>query len=685
MIEVRLLVAALWTSVCVTVLSVRADDSQTSLAVQEPVYSEVDREHWSFLPITTADPPRFEHGWIRTPIDAFILKTLRENDLEPAPRADRRTLIRRVTFDLTGLPPTPDEIAGFLSEADFDRAWDAVLDRLLDSEQYGVRQAQHWLDVIRFAESEGFEYDRHLPGAWMFRDYVVHAFNSDKPYDEFVREQIAGDELAGPTEVLEVADRSFHNPEFEQRVAAGFHRFGPVRRNAGNAVVAFSRNEVLTERTNIIGTAFMGVSLGCARCHDHMFDPIGQFDYYRMQAFLASTYARDVPFTDQQTWRTWKTTTDAVNEEIERVRDALSQAADDEELRLKEELNELRAQLPEPLPTLFTVEEDLSQRSDIHVLRRGDEFEPGVQVGMRPLGVLLPDGSTEFPPDTELPKLKLADWIVDSQNPLTPRVMVNRIWQQHFGMGLVRTANDFGLNGAWPSHPELLDWLATEFIRGAWRPKSIHRLILNSNAYLQSHESTARRRAEKLDPNNELVWHHSRRRLSAEEVRDAMLCVSGRLNPQMGGPSVIVPVDPEMVGLLYDPDQWEVTDDSSQHDRRSIYLMAKRNLRLPFLEVFDQPDLLTSCARREQSTHAPQALELLNGPLANDLAKSLGERLRSECAGDVSKSIERAFELATGRRPSPRQQELATEFLKDHPLSEFALAMFNLNAFLYVD
>jgi hypothetical protein len=264
--------------------------------------------------------------------------------------------------------------------------------------------------------------------------------------------------------------------------------------------------------------------------------------------------------------------------------------------------------------------------------------------------------------------------------------MVNRIWQWHLGTGLVSTANDFGVNGNPPSHLELLDWLAIEFIRSGWSVKHMHRLILNSRAYQQaSGDVPGAATALSVDPRNRLLWRFSRRRLSAEELRDSMLAVSGRLNPELGGPSIILPVDPDLVGLLYDPKQWQVTPDVTQHDRRSAFLFAKRNLRLPFLELFDQPDLQTSCARREQSTHPPQALELLNGDFANDMAASLAKRLESECGADRDRLLERAFLLTTSRAPMPSERALAAEFLRDGSLCEFALALLNLNAFLYVN
>jgi hypothetical protein len=318
------------------------------------------------------------------------------------------------------------------------------------------------------------------------------------------------------------------------------------------------------------------------------------------------------------------------------------------------------------------------------VLSRGDYRLKGDAVGMRPLGILLPDGSSELPASTAKPRAALADWIVDPENPLTARVMANRIWQYHFGRGIVATPNDFGRMGTRPTHPELLDWLANRFVESGWRMKPMHRLILMSSTYQEAAASPIEALAMTKDADNRLLWKHNRQRLEAEQIRDASLAVAGRLNEKAGGPSVIVPVEKELVGLLYKPSQWAVTKDIAEHDRRSLYLIHKRNLRLPFMEVFDAPDAQTSCPRRESSTHAPQALEMLNGPFANDMAGALAARLDRE-ARTPSEQIDLAYRLAAGRLPTPAEKKLALDFLKTQPLREFALAVLNLNAFLYVN
>ena len=649
-------------------------------------YRDSERKHWSLLERTQPRVPAFSAGageeWIRSSdspqplrdsveaIDAFVLSRLNEEGLGPASPADRRVLIRRLYFDLIGLPPTPAEVADFLTDKS-PGAYLKLVDRLLASPHYGERWAQHWLDVVRFAESEGFEYDRHLPGAWRFRDYVIQSFNNDKPYDQFIREQLAGDEIDPGRN--------------EYKIAAGFHRLGAVRRNAGNQEVAGSRNEVLTGRTDIIGAAFLGLTVGCARCHDHMFDPIRQKDYYRLQGFLAATREHNLVLASEETQAAWKAKTEEINKKVKELKEKAKKLPVEERKPVYAEAARLEATLPEPLPTICSIENVDEKRTKIHVLERGNWDNKGDAVNIRALGVLLPEGAGELPSDTKNPRTKLADWIAGPDHPLTARVMVNRIWQYHFGQGIVRTANDFGFNGDRPSHPELLDFLANEFVDSGWSVKHMHRLIVLSQSYRQSSRSAHEATGIKKDPENRLLWRFSRRRLQAEEIRDAMLSVSGKLNTRRGGKSIIVPVEEGLVKLLYKPSQWKVAEDRSEHYRRSVYLMAKRNLRVPFMEVFDQPTLQTSCYRRESSTHAPQALELLNGELSNELAAAFAERLESEVGPNKTQQVERAYLLAAGRGPTGQELELGVEFLKEQPLREFALAMFNLNSFLYLN
>jgi hypothetical protein len=641
-------------------------------------YKPGERRHWAFQPPKDVVPPAFttaaEKAWVKTPVDAFVLDGLKKAGLKPASRAGRITLIRRATFDLHGLPPTPEEVTAFVNDKS-PRAWEKLVERLLESPRYGEQWGRHWLDVVRFAESDGFEYDTHRPDAWRYRDYVVQSFNSDKPYNDFLKEQLAGDEM---------------DPENDTyQVASGFNRLGPLRKNAGNQDVASSRNEVLTEMTNIVGASMLAVTVGCARCHDHRFDPIRQSDYYRLQAFFAQAQPHDIIKASAEEQEAWKAKAEPVKQAMRRLQFKMRKAPDEEKAKLETELEALEEKMPAPMPSLYSVKDDPANTTPIHMLGRGEPLNKGAKVGMRALGVLLPDDAPELPLDTENPRLKLAEWIVDPENPLTARVMVNRIWQYHFGRGIVYTANDFGRMGTRPSHPELLDWLANRFVEGGWKMKPIHRLILMSSAYQQSGTSPIERIAAEKDPENALLWKFSRRRLAAEEIRDAMLAVSGKLNPKIGGPSVMLPIEKELILLLKKPELWVPTKDESEHYRRSLYLIHKRNLRLPFMEVFDAPDLQTSCSRREQSTHAPQALELLNGKTSNRLAEAFAGRLLAE-RKTTSARIAHAWKLAAGRPPSANEKALAIKFLGDRDkdpakLKEFALALLNMNDFLYVN
>ena len=630
------------------------------------------RQHWAFQSVRDVAPPDVaDRTWLKTPVDAFILAELQQQQWHPAPTATRRTLIRRLYFDLTGLPPEPEQVSAFVNDRS-SNAYEKVVDRLLASRHYGERWAQHWLDVVRFAETEGFEYDRHLPDAWRFRDYVIDSLNSDKPFNQFVSEQIAGDEMDPD------------NPE--GHTAAVFHRLGAVRRNAGNPDIALSRNEVLTERTNIIGEAFLGLTVGCARCHNHKLEPITQKDYYRLQAYLASTSEYDIPLASTKDHDAWEKRTAQIKADMKNLKAKILAATGEQEAQLQQELRQLSYDLPPHPATIPSIRNDFENRTPIHVLRRGVWEHKGVAVGARPLSVLVSMAEPELAADVTSPRTQLAKWLTDDQHPLTARVIVNRIWQHHFGTGLVRTANDFGTHGDRPSHPELLDWLAASLVKNDWRLKSVHRLIVLSNTYRQSGlvPDPSATETSAADPDNRFLSHFSRRRLSGEEIRDAMLAVSGRINLKAHGPSVMTPVAPELTGLLYNPSQWRVTQDTTEHDRRSIYLIAKRNLRLPFMEAFDAPAMQTSCPLRGASTHAPQALELLNGRFANDMAAAFADRLTRECGSNVDRTVERAYRLAVGRPPTMRERELSIRFLNEQPLAEFTLAVFNLNEFVYV-
>jgi hypothetical protein len=494
---------------------------------------------------------------------------------------------------------------------------------------------------------------------------------------------LAGDELSPAPE-----------EEDESLIAAGFNRLGPLRKNAGNQEVASSRNEVLTEMTNAVGASFLGVTLGCARCHNHKFDPIRQSDYYRIQAYFAAAHDKDVLKATPEQQAAWKAKAEPIEQEMKQITATMKKlqgkedaASRDTKEALTKKLEALQEQMPEALPSLHSVANQMEKKSPIHLLARGDYAAKGDRVGMRPLGVLLADGTPELPETTAKPRTELAKWIVAPENPLTARVMVNRIWQYHFGRGIVATPNDFGRMGTRPSHPELLDYLANEFVSGGFSIKHIHRLILNSNTYQQAskNDPAMKSLAMTKDPENKLLWRFTRQRLEAEQIRDAILAVSGKLNPKQGGPSVMIPIDQGLVNLLYKPSQWMPAKDPAEYTRRSIYLIAKRNLRLPFMEVFDAPDAQVSCPRRESSTHAPQALELLNGTFANEQAEALAKRLEAEAGPNLRKQIDLGYRLVAGRPARPKEIQVALAFLKTQPKREFALTLLNLNSFLYVN
>jgi Protein of unknown function (DUF1553)/Protein of unknown function (DUF1549) len=641
-------------------------------------YKPNERQYWAFVARQNVTPPVStavaDKAWVKNPVDAFVLAGLKKAGLSPAPQADKLTLIRRATYDLHGVPPTTEEIDAFVKDTS-PQAWEHVVDRLLDSPRYGEQWGRHWLDVVRFAESDGYEYDTHRPDAYRFRDYVVKSFNADLPYDEFIKEQLAGDEMDPNNETY--------------LIASGFNRLGPLRKNAGNQSVASSRNEVLTEMTNVVGAAFLGVTVGCSRCHDHKFDPFRQSDYYRLQGFFIQAQSNDLIRATPEEQTEWNAKVMPLRQKTRQLTLQMTKAPEEEKGKLQTELDMIDEQMPLPLTAIYAVKNDPKQAPPPHLLFKGDYLQPGDVVGARPLGILLPENTSEEPVTMDKPRTKLAEWIADPNHPLTARVMANRIWQYHFGRGIVSTSNDFGRMGARPSNQELLDYLANRFVEGGWKMKPIHKMILMSSAWRQSSESPIENLAMEKDADDDLVWKFGRRRLEAEEIRDSMLAISGRLNTKMGGPSVMVPIDQDLVKMLKRPQYWVATKDKAEYDRRTIYMIYKRNLQLPFMGVFDAPDMQLSCARREQSTHAPQALELLNGETSNDLAQAFANRVAEERKTDSAR-IDRAWRLATGRLPTVKEKLLATKYLAEKPgdpvrLKELVLDVFNLNAFLYVN
>jgi Protein of unknown function (DUF1553)/Protein of unknown function (DUF1549) len=671
----------------------------------DPAITSTERQHWAFVSPKRPELPKPKHQ-STNPIDAFILARLEKEGLKPSPEADKVTLIRRVTLDLTGLPPTPDEIDAFLKD-DAPDAYEKVVDRLLASPHFGERWAQHWLDVARFAESNGYELDADRPHAWRYRDYVIRSFNDDKPYDRFVAEQLAGDELAAGKDAKAAA---------ELWVATGMHRCGPVHMVSGNLDQDQLRQERLTEMVNGVGSAFLGLTVGCARCHDHKFDPFSAGDYYRLQAFFAAAQYADVDFATPAERDARKKEAEALDaktapiakqiaaidapyrakigrEKRDRLepkyREALDTPAEkrtpeqkklatdsgallkvtwdeilaamtpeDREKRaaLREQLHNLEARTPPPAPAAWAIRNE--KPAETFVLKRGDPKRK-----LSAVGPGFPRIVAAAPAEPKT-RLELAKWLTSPDHPLTPRVIVNRLWHYHFGKGIVATPNDFGVRGEKPTHPELLDWLACELVEREWSLKHIHRLIVTSVTYRQS-ATTAH--GAKADSENKLLWRMNRRRLEAEAIRDSVLTAAGTLNRQVGGVSVHVPLEQEVYDLIFtegEPDGlWHPTPDAAQYTRRSIYLFNKRNVRLPMFEAFDQPDTLNTCAFRPVSTFAPQALILMNGPFAREQGKALAVALAKECGPDADKQLAALYRRALGRPPREEERRLAREFL----------------------
>ena len=648
---------------------------------------------WSFRKPVKAPLPRPSSN----PIDSFIYAKLAERGLTPAPPTDRRTLIRRVTFDLTGLPPRPSEIDAFIADP-APNAYAKLVDRLLESPRYGERWGRHWLDVVRYADTGGFETDVYLASAWRYRDYVIKSFNADKPYDEFVREQIAADEIWPDNLDL---DGAYEMPK--SKVANLERRIGTALFTMGALPVEFSffgdqyRAEWQAESAELTASAFLGLTFGCARCHDHKFDPISQRDFYRLSAIFAGSEDREVPIVSQMAifeytrYQTKQVMVDQLREKLERVeggpksKRSLTGSQRDERETLLRQIGEAYVKAPKPYAKASLLAHT-DPVPDTYILQRGDFKLKGDKVGPGLPAALGPAPEIREP-DTNLfiPRRRkaLAEWLTSREHPLTARVMVNRVWQQHFGRGIVATANDFGRQGDAPSHPELLDWLAVEFMDRGWSMKALHRLILTSDAYRMA--SAANPANESKDAENRYFWRANRQRLEAESIRDAALAVNGKLDLKMGGQPVVVPLSKEEQDGMRDATQWPVTANVADFDRRSVYLMVKRSFRLPMLEAFDAPESTQSCARREASVVSPQALALMNSEFMNGQAARFAARLEAESPGDRAKQVHNAWRLALGRAPDAAELARAAKLLESQPLSRLCLVLFNLNEFLYVD
>ncbi len=727
--------------------------------------TQADRNFWAFRPLDRVEPPVVPEGpWATHPIDRFLRARQIEAGLEPTPPIDRRRLIRRLSFDLLGLPPTPEQIQAFVEDPS-PRAYERLIDDLLASPHFGERWARHWLDLARYADSGGYEFDFDRPAAYPYRDFVIRALNEDMPFDQFLRWQLAGDEFARQDSLA--------------LAATGFLAAGPT---VGNQETELNRYDELDDMLSTTASAFLGLTVGCARCHDHKYDPIPQRDYYRLLAAFTTTERHEAYLADPAEVETYLRAKGEHDRESGRARNRLNRflwelkrpflaprieafeldpeskdlllgpllvgnkrqgellerfkvqlELPDDTLRanvdvedrlawafLEAEVRRAEAAAPPAPPQALTVRDAKAEPAETFRLGRGDpanKLEP-VRLGF--LTVLTPPALLDAEPrqawrPADLPeapstfqRAALAEWMTDPDRGaghLVARVIVNRLWQHHFGDGLVRTPSDFGLQGDRPSHPQLLDWLAAELIAGGWRLKPIHRLMVLSQAYQQ--DSTYDEAKARIDPDDRLLWRRAPRRIEAEVLRDAILVVSGLLNPQMYGPGVRPRIHPDALatGSTY---KWptDVLDGPATY-RRSVYVYVKRSVRLPLMESFDAADPAAPCARRTATTVPAQALTLMNSEFINDQARAFARRLEADCGESAPQRIERAFALALGRPPEPwertaslafldRQQELqarrsatAGGTTDEDPRRlawvDFCQAMLSLNEFIYVD
>jgi len=624
------------------------------------------------------------------PIDAFVAAKRKENRLTAVAPASREALVRRAYFDLIGLPPSPAQVRAFADDPSPD-AWDKLVNRLLDSPRYGERWGRHWLDVVRYADTGGFETDVHIRNAWRYRDYVIDSFNQDKPYDEFVKEQIAADEIWGVDLDLEGAyEMPKHKQKLIQRwLGTGLYSIGPMAAEDTFYGDQY-RAEWQADAVDVTASAFLGLTFECARCHDHKFDPIPQRDFYKMAAMFSGSEEREVPIVSRMAWveYTRHLPRELMVDELKRKVQLLERrtrgreqtpAERDEHESLLRQIGAAYLRAPKR-PDTANVLVHMDKVHDTHVLTRGEWKQKGdlVQPGY-------PSFFDQGPPVRDRERRKaLAEWVASPDNPLFARVMVNRIWQGHFGSGIVATPNDFGRQGEAPTHPELLDWLAVEFASRGYSIKAMHRLLMGSETYKLS--SAASEANSKIDAGNRYLWRMNRRRLEAEAVRDAVLAVSGELNvKQVGGPPVAVPLEVEERNGMRDAQQWAVSGDPADFNRRGVYLYVKRSFRLPMMEAFDAPDAAASCARRESSTIAPQALTMMNGDFANEQSRRFAARLRKAHGEDRAKWVAAGYQEALGRPAAAAESARALAFLEKSSLERLCLMWFNLSEFLYVD
>jgi len=695
------------------------------------------RTFWSFRPVRRPDVPGLR---VSNPIDAFIEDRLANSGLALSPTAEPLVLLRRLSLDLRGFPPTIEEQTAFLaacspspplplshsaenegaSRRSREReriAYESVVDRFLSEPAYGERWARHWLDLVRYADSNGYERDDAKPSVWRYRDYVIAALNDDKPYDRFVLEQIAGDELPDASD--------------ETLIAAGFHALGAWQDEVDPLEAPQYRADELDDMVRTMSQTFLGLTLGCARCHNHKFDPLTMVDYYSLVAILAplkrpnkGRMDRDIPLgTPEQI-----AAINARNEELAKldakILEIITQKpadAEQQKAAIHERQRELRAKTPDR-PGAYRCYEDSPNPPPTYLLLSGRASNPGPLMQPR-VPAVLTDSQPTFPESispslrpsvppssSTLRRLTLAQWIASPDNPLTARVIVNRVWQHHFGEGLVATPSDFGAMGARPTHPELLDWLAHWFSHDAdWSLKKLHRLIVMSETYRQSTtvqssmfkvqrlEANSTLNIERgtlnpnaIDPENKLLWHFPYRRLDVEAIRDSMLAAAGNMNRQMYGPAVYLPIDQAAIEAHTDKQAaWKASAEPAI-DRRTVYAYVKRTLLVPMLESLDFCDTTQSTDRRAITSIAPQALTLFNGPFVNRQAEHFADRLRREAGDDSSRQIDLAFRLALSRRPTTAEAaslkrflESETESLGPQALVQVCRVILNLNEFVY--
>jgi hypothetical protein len=769
-----------WIAAGAKVETPEPDNLATGFAITDD-----DHRYWAFQPVQRPAVPNTgaQSATSRNPIDNFLTSKLLEKGLAFAPQADRVALIHRVTYDLTGLPPTPDEVDAFVNDQKYD-AYEKLVDRLLASPHYGERWGRHWLDIAGYADSEGGSpEDPERTNAWKYRDYVIRALNSDKPFDRFIREQLAGDELVKPPySELSPAD-------LDTLIATGFLRMAADGSGAPGADQKLTRNQVLTDTVKITASAFLGITVGCAQCHNHRYDPIPQTDFYRLRAVFEPAYnttawvppaSRQVSlYTEADRKHAAEIEADAAKIDAERtkkqgefieatfakelaklpmeIRDAAKAARSTPEdkrtpdqKKLMQEHPSLNvsagslylydskaaAELKKMVETATEVRKKKPVEEFVRVLtevpgkvpqtflhHRGDPDQPKEQV--QPGGLAVLDSAVPLKlPEKPLPagttgrRLALANWLTDPKHPLTARVLVNRVWMLHFGRGLVGTPGDFGRLGEKPTHPELLDWLAAEFVSNGWSMKKLHRLMLTSTAYQQA--STRDAAKDKVDPDNRLLGRCSVRRLDAEAIRDGMLAVSGKLNLKAGGPPVPVMENDE--GLIVigkanrDGANYKLGDESvpaGEESRRSVYVQVRRTRILGVLGAFDPATSEPNCEFRNSSTATPQALMLLNGEFTTTQAEAFAERVSRDAGNDSKKQVARAWKLAYGQAPTEKELVSALAFLHSatetfrklpppvppkagtkaqapptpeaRALAAFCQALLSSNRFLYVD